>query len=227
MAASKNTMSDTSNPPKPAQQDNVNELPDVGTLNLDKPTSKVDPTSTHQKEDGCHTASSSDDEHKPLSRKNDDEDDKEEADGSQDGSDLDSNASIPCDAQSDGSDEPDFDYDSDGNIIYWVSAEEQAKWDAEALERYLKKNITPLERFLYHLPTVTAKELFDNEKICGICATPYEEGEMCEAALRLPCGHLFGRECLRTWMGRKEQEGYGKRSCFRCREKVVVPDEEN
>lgn len=54
--------------------------------------------------------------------------------------------------------------------------------------------------------------------VCKICHVTYgngtEDGSAMEAAVRLPCGHDFGADCIRTWLSPDKE---AKNSCPYCR----------
>ena len=73
------------------------------------------------------------------------------------------------------------------------------------------------ELFLDRLPQVDLGELPDESK-CMICLAVYyteteEDGTM-EIAVRLPCGHDVGDECIRIWLSPDKE---GRNSCPACR----------
>ena len=70
--------------------------------------------------------------------------------------------------------------------------------------------------FLDGLPRVTLKDLPAESK-CMICLNDYDnktEEESAENAIRLPCGHDVGAECIRTWLSPDRE---AKNSCPACR----------
>lgn len=56
------------------------------------------------------------------------------------------------------------------------------------------------ETFLRSLPLVLAVDLPDNNRDCPICMEEYVTSEHYEPPVRLPCDHVFGKDCLRSWL---------------------------
>ena len=65
------------------------------------------------------------------------------------------------------------------------------------------------QNIVARFPVVPRTELSYGET-CGICREPYSTDD---AAVRLPCNHEFGSECISTWLS---PEG-GKNTCPLCR----------
>lgn len=73
----------------------------------------------------------------------------------------------------------------------------------------------PVKTFLESLPVVKPEDLPENSQTCHICKELYnspdpEEVEKAESAVRLPCSHIMGSECLAKWFD-------GHNSCPLCR----------
>lgn len=76
------------------------------------------------------------------------------------------------------------------------------------------------QNFVNQLPIVSRADLVYGKR-CGICREIYGtnitgSGIVTEDAVRLPCGHEFGFECLSTWLSPKES----KNSCPLCRREL-------
>ena len=70
---------------------------------------------------------------------------------------------------------------------------------------------------LAQFPIVSRADLVYGER-CGICHETYwtdvtGSGIVTEDAIRLPCGHEFGFECISTWLSPEQ----GKNTCPLCR----------
>ena len=80
-------------------------------------------------------------------------------------------------------------------------------------------------RFVQTLPKIEIDELDDESKECSICRGPYGEpvsfdGGKVEKPVQLPCGHVFGKGCLKVLLSPKcegEESGWGERLCPLCR----------
>ena len=74
--------------------------------------------------------------------------------------------------------------------------------------------------FIRQLPRVSKKDL--NNDSCSICFREYEttpsSDEASEIAIRLPCGHVMGLECISTWL--LAEAGGRNNSCPYCRRKL-------
>ncbi|KAH0544490.1 hypothetical protein FGG08_001388 [Glutinoglossum americanum] len=81
---------------------------------------------------------------------------------------------------------------------------------ARAFERATVKAISGLQ-------DVPIDSLSEEDRTCSICMDPFGEVEptsgTCETPLKLPCGHIFGSACIRTWL--KEHC-----TCPACRRKL-------
>ena len=71
--------------------------------------------------------------------------------------------------------------------------------------------------FFNGLPLALSSSLRADDRNCSICLTAYVNGEQ---PLRLPCSHVFGRDCLRTWL---EEHN----SCPLCRRELFPPLTDN
>ena len=67
------------------------------------------------------------------------------------------------------------------------------------------------QTFVSQLPTVPKADVVHGDK-CLICHETYDS----EDAVRLPCGHEFGLECLRIWLSPTHR----KNSCPLCRHEL-------
>lgn len=64
------------------------------------------------------------------------------------------------------------------------------------------------ETFVASLPVVLIQELPYDERVCNICTLPYRVSTVgftainvsSENAVRLACGHVFGQQCITTWL---------------------------
>lgn len=63
-------------------------------------------------------------------------------------------------------------------------------------------------RFLDQLPDVSPKDLLPSDISCHICMEPFDSTE--ELPVKLPCGHVMGRNCLDRWLAAND-------SCPLCR----------
>ena len=63
-------------------------------------------------------------------------------------------------------------------------------------------------------PTVSKADLLYGDS-CAICHETYTS----EAAVRLPCGHEFGSDCISTWLSPEQ----GRVTCPLCRHQLVAP----
>lgn len=57
---------------------------------------------------------------------------------------------------------------------------------------------TIVSNTMKRLPVIPPSELAEDAE-CSICMEPYKTGCDADAAVRLPCGHVFGSRCLATW----------------------------
>ena len=85
--------------------------------------------------------------------------------------------------------------------LTWKPAEwylENRDINAPALDYSVSE--PPAIEFLNTLISIDMDELNPDDRICSICMEPYLSGEKPEMPLQLPCGHVFGKECLFQWM---------------------------
>lgn len=67
----------------------------------------------------------------------------------------------------------------------------------------------------------------DGDRSCGICRLEFgslDEGDaQAEQPLKLPCQHVFGDQCIKTWLGAGSAgAATNRRSCPTCREELFV-----
>ena len=80
-------------------------------------------------------------------------------------------------------------------------------------------------RFVESLPKIEIDELDDASRECIICRGPYGEpasfdGGKAEKPVQLPCGHIFGKGCVKVLLSPKsegEESGWGEILCPLCR----------
>ena len=78
------------------------------------------------------------------------------------------------------------------------------------------------DEFLSQLPVVEKKILHDDTE-CMICLTDFGtsiNGSRIEYPLQLPCAHIVGSECIRTWLSEGKE---GKKTCPHCRRVFLIP----
>ena len=221
--SSANTQS--SLPTKTTEDEGRDEIPDLATLSLEQ---KCEDNSASQPKLNTGETSA---KHDLSSGKSNDLDPASavESESSQDEENSDSGSDDESEHDSDDSNEfnaDDFEYDSDGDIIFELdlSEEKKKKADEAARKEFLKQHLTPIELFIHSLPSVEVKDLPEGDRACGICGITFEEGEAPDFAVRLPCSHLIGKECLRGMLAPKEEGGSGKTSCYRCRQPMAIPE---
>ena len=76
--------------------------------------------------------------------------------------------------------------------------------------------------YLSQTPYVPLCDINPTDRICGICFDPYSTspigyGDFDNRPLRLPCGHMFGLQCLAHWMFSPNFDHH----CSLCRTKIV------
>lgn len=91
--------------------------------------------------------------------------------------------------------------------------------------------------WLDRLPTIDIQTLTDNDRCCNICQVDFEplyytsrlgawlskrEKEISEQAVKLPCGHVFGSECIQIWLS-PTPKGGNSSSCPCCRREFFDP----
>ena len=80
-------------------------------------------------------------------------------------------------------------------------------------------------RFISALPTPKIADLEEGQKICHICMEPFTQSFtkelLQEVPVLLPCGHVFGKNCMSKWLtsaGKKSP-----RNCPMCRTELSPP----
>ena len=61
---------------------------------------------------------------------------------------------------------------------------------------------SPAIKFLEEQPVVKTEELPEHSQACHICKELFDDPDMDESrepAIKLPCNHIMGYECLKTW----------------------------
>lgn len=76
------------------------------------------------------------------------------------------------------------------------------------------------QHFDERAPAVNINDLDKDDRQCNICTAPYRSGEDQERPIRLPCGHVFGRDCILEWLSPFEKEYHN--SCPTCRANIVA-----
>ena len=72
------------------------------------------------------------------------------------------------------------------------------------------------QSFLDQLPDISTKDL-PNDTVCHICMDEFGSSEDPEPPVKLPCGHVIGRNCISRWLKTNN-------SCPLCR-RVVLPQD--
>ena len=54
--------------------------------------------------------------------------------------------------------------------------------------------------FLNSLPILPLADLPEGNQNCHICIEPFQEAPDSEKAVRLPCRHILGKNCLEKWL---------------------------
>ena len=77
------------------------------------------------------------------------------------------------------------------------------------------------QAFLAQLPRISRSLLAKEDQRCPICmedydTTPSAHG-IVECAIKLPCSHVVGSECIRTWVSASDDGRGGKNTCPLCR----------
>ena len=83
---------------------------------------------------------------------------------------------------------------------------------APELEHQLSQP-SPATKFLEEQPRVKTEELPEHSQNCHICKEFFDDPDMDESresAIMLPCNHIMGSECLKTWF-------QGSNTCPMCR----------
>lgn len=79
--------------------------------------------------------------------------------------------------------------------------------------RELEDQPSPAKKFLEEQPMVKTEDLDENSQVCHICKELFDDpvvDESREFAIKLPCHHIMGSECLKTWF-------QGSNTCPMCR----------
>ncbi len=72
------------------------------------------------------------------------------------------------------------------------------------------------ETFLKSVPMVLAVDLPDDNRDCPICMEEYVTPEHYEPPVRLPCDHVIGKDCLRSWL-KSSVLNLNNNTCPMCR----------
>lgn len=79
----------------------------------------------------------------------------------------------------------------------------------------MDKKITTLrQRF-----TTPSHDTVQSHRQCGICWTEYSDDNQ---AVKLPCGHVFGEECILAWAKGSNPTGCHN-GCLTCRAELLTP----
>ena len=81
--------------------------------------------------------------------------------------------------------------------------------------------VPPAIAFIEGLISLELDELKQEDRMCAICLQPYRQGESQEIPLQLPCGHIFGKECLLTWLTDIGKDDAHVASCPMCRKECI------
>lgn len=65
-----------------------------------------------------------------------------------------------------------------------------------------------IAQFIFSLPRAQPHQLDEEE--CPLCCSPYDADSNDHFPVLLPCGHIFGADCLSEWLKKSE-------SCIYCR----------
>ena len=83
-----------------------------------------------------------------------------------------------------------------------------------------------IRHYLQSLSTPSAEEITADDT-CHICLEKYGQSTTTSAAekpLRLPCGHVFGNECLAKYLVADNDDGFKNSACPLCRGPIEVFD---
>ena len=80
------------------------------------------------------------------------------------------------------------------------------------------------EAWFNQLPSVDIESLDKDDKNCGICRVEYsssssasdQQEDPIETPVRLPCGHVFGTQCLKEWLN-PDAAHVNNKTCPTCR----------
>lgn len=81
--------------------------------------------------------------------------------------------------------------------------------------------VPPAIAFIDKLISLELDDLEKGDRRCAICLQPYREGETQEIPLQLPCGHIFGKECLLSWLSDIGDDGAHAACCPMCRKECI------
>ena len=105
---------------------------------------------------------------------------------------------------------------------------EPAEWYLEneielgnGLEPDPTAEVPPAIAFIDNLISLELDDLKKEDRTCAICLQPYRKGESQEIPLQLPCGHIFGKECLLTWLTDIGNDDAHVASCPMCRKECI------
>ena len=74
-------------------------------------------------------------------------------------------------------------------------------------------------KFVSDLPNPKMTDLRDEQKTCHICMEPFTDGVLKELPVLLPCGHIFGKDCMIKWLSSNGDKS--PRSCPMCRAELL------
>ena len=103
-------------------------------------------------------------------------------------------------------DEPEEFYTADEQQVILLSFDEPVEFNTGLSEDEIK-NL----QIIY-----TTKEHVEDQCICSICCTSYEEGEEVN---KLPCDHLYHKECITSWIT-------SNGTCPNCRKNVSTGNDD-
>ena len=81
--------------------------------------------------------------------------------------------------------------------------------------------VPPATAFINGLISLELDDLKRDERSCAICLQPYRRGEFKEIPLQLPCGHVFGKACLLSWLSDIGSDAVHVACCPMCRNECV------
>ena len=79
--------------------------------------------------------------------------------------------------------------------------------------------VPPAVKFLKDLISLELDDLDQEDQKCGICMEPYLTGDDWEMPLALPCGHVFGNNCLHNWLSEFSNKQHD--NCPVCRKQHI------
>lgn len=75
--------------------------------------------------------------------------------------------------------------------------------------------LSPREEFIQSIPAVPISQLAEDARCCNICQETFHTAPHYEEPVQLlPCGHFYGRHCIRRWLS---ISGENHNSCPMCR----------